>query len=232
MSRLGIVTGLIAEADCAAKAATGLPKDARPLLYAAGGDAARARLGAQGLIEAGASGLLSFGLAGGLSPALGPGAVVVAETIETPDGERIDTDPDWRRRFEDLAPTSIALEHGAIAGVDQAVMTPDDKARLHQKTGALAVDMESHGVAAVARDAGIAFLALRVVADPATRAIPQAALAGMGPDGGLRPMRVLMGLAARPWQLGGCIGLARDSAQAMARLRLLAALGPPLFAFP
>lgn len=232
MSRLGIVTGLIVEADCTAKAATGLPQDARPLLYTAGGDGERARLGARGLIEAGASGLLSFGLAGGLSPGLGPGTVVMAETIVTPDGERIDTDPDWRRRFEDLARGRIALDHGAIAGVDQPVTSPADKARLHQKTGAVAADMESHGVAAVARDAGIAFLALRVVADPATRAIPEAALAGLGPDGRRRPMRVLMGLVMRPGQLGACLGLARDSTVAMAQLRLLAALGPPLFAFP
>lgn len=232
MSRLGIVTGLIVEADCIAKAAAGLPEDTRPLLYAAGGDGERARLGARGLIDAGAGGLMSFGLAGGLSPGLGPGAVVVAETVETPDGQSIATDPDWRRRFEDLARDRIPLGHGAIAGVDQPVTSPAGKAQLRHETGAVIADMESHGIAAAARDAGIPFLALRVVADPATRAIPEAALAGLGPDGRRRPVRVLMGLVVRPWQLGGCLGLARDSAVAMAQLRLLAALGPPLFAFP
>lgn len=232
MSRLGVVTGLIVEADCIARVAANRPEVVRPLIYSAGGDGERARRGARNLIDAGAGGLMSFGLAGGLSPDLGPGAVVLAETIRTPDGQGIDTDPAWRARFDALAGDRIVLNHGAIAGVDEPVVSPADKGRLYGTTGALIVDMESHGIATVARDAGVPFLALRVVADPATRAVPIAALAGLGPDGERRPLRVLMGLMMRPWQVGACLSLARDSAQALAQLRLLAALGPPLFAFP
>ena len=46
------------------------------------------------------------------------------------------------------------------------------------------VDMESHHVARLAPAHGLSFAAVRVVIDPAHRAVPEAALAGMLPSGG------------------------------------------------
>ena len=50
--------------------------------------------------------------------------------------------------------------------------------RLHQQTGAIAVDMESHVVADAAARHGVPVAAIRVVIDPAERTIPRSALAG------------------------------------------------------
>ena len=60
-----------------------------------------------------------------------------------------------------------------LAGVPtagRARRKPSD--RLHQKTGAVAVDMESHIVAGVAGKHAIPMAAIRVVTDPAVRACP------------------------------------------------------------
>ena len=69
MSPLGIVTGLIAEADCIARRVGEWRQADRPFLYCAGANGERAREGALRLIEDGAKALISFGMAGGLDPA-------------------------------------------------------------------------------------------------------------------------------------------------------------------
>ena len=60
---------------------------------------------------------------------------------------------------------------------------PQKSGRCHQATGAAAADMESHVVARLAAELGLPFAVLRVIADPAEREVPPAALAGMRADG-------------------------------------------------
>ena len=66
-------------------------------------------------------------------------------------------------------------EH-VINGATRIVATQADKARAWIDTGALAVDLESAVVARAAAAAGIPFLVLRAIADPATRHLPPARL--------------------------------------------------------
>src|SRR5262249_11883183 len=82
-------------------------------------------------------------------------------------------------------------------GVDAAIADPAVKRQLHQLVGAAAVDMELHVVARLAVGHGLAFAALRVIIDPAHRAIPDAALAGFG-GGGTDVRGVLPQLKERP----------------------------------
>ncbi|MEE8123260.1 MAG: nucleoside phosphorylase [Alphaproteobacteria bacterium] len=229
MSRLGIVTGLIAELDIIATAVRDLPQAARPLLYCAGADAGHAREGALGLIEAGADGLVSFGMAGGLSPRLGPGALVLADTVRAPDGKSVTTSASWRQRLTALAGAAVPLAVGTILGVAHPVAAPRAKEGLFRETGALAVDLESHGVAAAAAEAGLPFIVIRALADPAWRPLPTAALAGLGPGGRRRPVAVLLGLLLRPGEIPDVVRLAGDSRAALASLRRVASLALPRF---
>jgi adenosylhomocysteine nucleosidase len=118
---------------------------------------------------------------------------------------------------------------GAIVGVDQAVTRPADKLGLYAATTGLACDMESHVVAEIAQAAGVPFVALRIVSDPSNRAIPQSALAGITPEGGVSPRRVLAGLAVRPWELFEIFSLALDARSGFAALRRVARRSAPLF---
>ncbi len=224
MTHLGIVTGLAAEARCLHKAAGG---DALTVVCS-GGDAARALSAARTLIANGADSLLSFGLAGGLDPTLAPGTAVIADAVIDPGGARLEVDADWRDALLALFPWEPPLR-ATIAGRDQAVASIAAKRALRAESGAVAVDMESHAVAGAAAEAGLPFAAIRAVADPADRAVPRAALAGLGPEGETRPWAVLGEIVLRPWELPALIAIAGDARRALAKLERCAAFGAPLF---
>ncbi|HTK13462.1 MAG TPA: phosphorylase [Xanthobacteraceae bacterium] len=152
-------------------------------------------------------GVLSFGIAGGLSSDLKPGTCVVASEVVTADGERIATDPVWSDRLRAKLPQAVT---GPLAGMDLPLILTEDKQALHRTTGALAVDMESHLAARIAMLRGLPFAAVRVVADPASRSLPNAALAGMRPDRSTDPFAVMRALLRRPRELRALMRVALD----------------------
>lgn len=229
MSRIGVVTGLLAEADCIARPAGEWGQASRPFLYCAGADGERAREGALRLIEDGAKALVSFGMAGGLDPSLEPGALICADTVQAPDRETLATSQDWRQRLIALINDELPVSVGAVITTTRPVASAAAKEALARDTGAIAVDMESHGVAAVAAEAGLPFIVIRAVADPARRALPRAALAGIGRDGGRRPLAVLLRLALRPLDIADVVRLAGDSRAALVSLRRVASVALPHF---
>lgn len=144
----------------------------------------------------------------------------------TPDGQ-IETDGALGAQLRGVLDDKIT--RGCIVGVDQAVTAPGGKLALYSKTGALACDMESHAVAEAAQAAGIPFAALRVVADPSNRTIPQAALSGVTADGKVSLGRVAFGAALRPWEIMELLLLALDARIAFGALRRVARRSAPLF---
>ena len=174
-------------------------------------------------LKRGCRSIISFGVAGGLAPHLRPGNWVVASSIVDAQLNR-PTDRAWSEKILAMIP---GAEHRPIAGVDYAVASPDAKRRMHAETGAATVDMESHLVARLAATHGLSFTAVRVVIDPAHRAIPDAALAGMRPDGGTSITAVIRELIVGPSQLSGLLRLAYDGyAARRALLRVRRLLGP------
>ena len=156
-----------------------------------------------------------------MTKGLAPGDWVVGSGV----GE-VETDPAWTTRLLAALP---GARLGPIAGSDVMVVDAQAKAALHAATGALAVDMESHIAARVARRHGLPFAAARTISDAADRALPRAAQAGMKPDGGMDVLAVMATLARRPWELPALIrtGLEAETAFA-ALLRGRQLLGPAL----
>jgi adenosylhomocysteine nucleosidase len=95
----------------------------------------------------------------------------------------------------------------------------------------LAVDLESHAVAEFASGAGMPFVVIRAIADPQDRALPQAALEALRPDGHVRARGILGGVIRQPGQLLALFRLGRDSAAALATLRRAARLAGPALRF-
>jgi hopanoid-associated phosphorylase len=180
-------------------------------------------LAAENATRHGYRGIISFGVAGGLTTSLRPGDWVVASAILQSQSAR-PTDAAWSKNLLD----AIGGAHYApIVGVDLPVADPAEKRELHRKTGAVAADMESHMVAELAAAHGLAFAALRVIVDPAERAIPRAALAGIGTGARADGAAVLRDLVSRPSQLPSLIRVSFDAFIArseMVRVRRL--LGP------
>ncbi|MGH6886359.1 MAG: purine phosphorylase [Geminicoccales bacterium] len=215
---IGIVTGLRSEAGC-------IPPAADRRIVPTGGDPERARHAALALIEQGARGLLSFGLAGGLGPEARPGDLLLPEAVVLPGGGCIDSDPRWRAAVEaKLLGSGPAVHRGLVAGSDRLLASAEDKRRLHEATGAIAADMESHAIAEAARQAGLTFIVIRAVADPAGRTLPDAAGRALSPVGGVRPLAVARSLLDRPDDLPALLALWRQSARAHATLRRVALL--------
>ena len=174
----------------------------------------------------GCRGIISFGIAGGLDPQLRPGTVVVASAIVHEAGSWR-TDQVWSGHL--LARLGSAV-HAPVLGADRPLVEVAEKASWFHRTGAGAVDTESHVAAAAAEDMGLPFAALRVIADPAGRAVPDSALAGMRPDGSTDAVAVFRALSRRPSETVSLIRLARDAWDARralvdARRRLGAGFG-------
>lgn len=219
--KLGVLCGLVAEADILRHAA---PAKDSLLVAVTAARPGRAHACAERLVAEGATGIVSFGLAGGLDPVLEPGALLLPQRVIGPDGAAYPTDPNWRRSLEAMTGAEGA---SVLLGSDTVVATPADKARLFRETGAAAVDMESHAAASVAAAAKLPFLVVRAVADPAGRTIPRAALAGLDAEGRTLVLPVILALTKRPSELPGLLRLAADSRAGFETLRrvALASLG-------
>lgn len=126
---------------------------------------------------------LNVGFCGALSPNLSLGEAVVATTIvyEKRDEDAILTDsPLSDRIFRLCESCGIKVARGGVLTVDKAVSTPHEKAFLGTKFGAVAVDMESYGLAASVSN--MPFAVVRVVFDPMDMHLPD--FADMVGDGG------------------------------------------------
>ncbi|MCI0466858.1 MAG: phosphorylase, partial [Beijerinckiaceae bacterium] len=81
----------------------------------------------------------------------------------------------------------------------------------HLETGALAADTESHVAARAAAAHNLPFAAFRVVADPAHRQLPHAALAAIRPDGSIAVGAIAGSLLRDPRQIPQLVRTANDA---------------------
>jgi hopanoid-associated phosphorylase len=178
----------------------------------------------------GATGIISFGIAGGLAPHLAAGDWVVASRVRTEQGD-FPTDRGWARSLLDALPGAM---HAEIIGADVPVAEPLEKRQLHLRTGAVAVDTESHVAARIAAAHRIPFAACRAVIDPAHSLLPPAAVFGLRHDGTADVVAVLQSVMRQPSQLPALARTALDARTAAAALRrgrrmVGAGLGFPYF---
>lgn len=230
MARLGIVTGLASEAAVVQRAVRQLGLHDRVLVACAGPGADRAERTADEVIARGATVLLSFGLAGALQPKIKAGTLVLPRLIAGPEGGAVAVQALLHERL-DAVLARFQHRTGLLVSATEVIATAKAKARLAAESGAETVDMETLGIARAALDAGVPFVVLRAVADPASRGIPAAALAGVRPDGQVRPLVVLGAALRRPAQIPEILFLARDNAKAIAALGRAARLAIPLLVF-
>ena len=164
-------------------------------------------------------GVISFGVAGGLDPSLRSGDVVVATEV-------IEGDARWlaglalnEELFESVALGRRRVVRGSLAGAEAVVQGQSCKAALHLETGAVAVDMESHIAAAYAAEAQVPFAALRVISDPAHRALPALARNAIKPNGDIDLRKILGGVVRNPGSLQALVSTGIDFNRALRSLR-------------
>ncbi len=113
--------------------------------------------------------IVSSGFAGGLDAALHRLDLIVPTSIVDAEGNEIAVDasvvPNWLNDFNDL-------HRGRLLTMNRIVRLPSEKQQLGCRLRAVAVDMESHAVAAVCRNRQTPFLAVRAISDAATDELP------------------------------------------------------------
>jgi hopanoid-associated phosphorylase len=164
-------------------------------------------------------GVISFGVAGGLDPALKSGDVVVATEVMAGDGRWLAGLTLNDELVARLALGRRRVVRGGLAGVEQVIGAKAHKAALWSETGAAAVDMESHIAAAYAEESGLPFAALRVISDPASRALPALAMTAIKPNGDIDLRKVLRGVARNPMSLRALVSTGIDFNRALRSLR-------------
>jgi len=211
---VGVVCGLRSEQQ-----AFGATPDR--LFGVSGARPERAESETRRLIREGARIVLSVGLAGGLDPQLTPGTLLAPEAVVDADGQLRSADAALLGELERalaLDPEAGPAAGGLLYGSDVLVDGVAGKAALHAGTGACAVDMESHRVARVTAEAGVAFAMIRAVGDPASRALPRAAFDAIGEDGRVRPFTTAWSILQRPQDLPALLALGRESKAALTAL--------------
>lgn len=187
--------------------ATGLRREAKlmagpgTMVVAGGGDGVRLERELEAA-SVDATLIVSSGLAGALDPELAVGAVV----FDGPKG-----------LVDRLLTAFPGARAGPVLGSDVPIGSIAAKAEA-RRSGAIAVDMESHIARRVGARHGLPCLVARVISDRADQALPPAALAGMKPDGSISLGAVLASLALHPRQLPALVRTAREAQTAMRAL--------------
>ena len=190
-----------------------------------GGSSGVLRERIEGALDATVRGIISFGIAGALSPMLRTGDCVIATAIHAGYHPQ-HTNARWTKALRERLPSAIVAP---ILGMDSILSDAYQKRRQFARTGAAAVDTESHIVADVAAERGLPFAALRVITDTATTNLPQAALKAIGPQGRTKVFSVMGSVLAGPGQIPLLIRTGSDARTAFrALLRCRQLLGPGL----
>jgi nucleoside phosphorylase len=225
LTRLGIVAALPVEARALRAAMrTRVDGSAEPLIRVSGMGPVAAAQAARQLMADGATRLMTFGLAAGLDELLRVGAVVVPREVISAQA-RYETDEACSERIaavlEALLPQGALVCDGAVFSGPHAIATAADKAAAFEATGAVAADMESAAVAAIAAESSLSFVVLRVIVDTAEMSLPPAVVAASG-GGDMRIGRLLAGLAASPAQIAPVYRLSQRYNEAVRVMRAVA----------
>lgn len=191
-----------------------LPGEARPLarlrslgqaelagggrLMLAGMGPSRAGATARRLAASGVDGLISWGTAAALAPGLAPGDLVLAQTVCSAEGKIFHTDPVWRELLRSRLQGRVTINDGLLTESRGLLVDIAAKQLRHRATGAVASDMESAAIAAVAAQHGLPMLVVRVIVDDATMVLPPAARVAVSETGALQPLSLARSLLGRP----------------------------------
>jgi hypothetical protein len=195
------------------------PDDPRFLVTGVG--AAAAGVLADAIARTRPASVLAVGLAGGLDPLLHHGDLVVgARFLAAGNGERFEPEPGLAAlAAQSLREAHLPFVSAPIYTVDEPLLTQAAKAVAFGRTGAAAVDMETHHFARVAAEAAVPFVTVRAIADAAGDAVPPY-LAGLGvADRRTRVRTVISRVARHPGDVAAVVALARAVRLAGPRLR-------------
>ena len=145
--------------------------------------------------------VISVGFAGGACPGLRVGDLILASEVREQATGRVFRPSPLPERMREVA------QVGPLVTVS-SLLDPAGKAQVGSRWGAVAVEMETVYIAAAAEEAGVRWLALRVILDPLEVLVS------------VRSMSQALGWAAQPWRwarLARFWGSVRTAGESLAR---------------
>ncbi len=164
------------------------------ILMYSGAGAENARQAAELLVSKGATQLMSWGCAAALSPDLKMGDLVLADSLLNSDGLETAVNSTWHQHAKTVLGSTVVAYKGALFNSNKLVSTAEEKQAIYEKTGAIALDMESGAIAEVAQHYALPFLAIRAIADPASMDLPLAISKALNENGKIEISKIIASL--------------------------------------
>jgi hypothetical protein len=166
--------------------------------------------------------LLICGFAGGQASDLPPGSLIIADSVQTigPSQNQETYLPDSRlvSLAESVPVSGVRKKRGLLATATTVITTPTEKRRLADRTGAIAVDMETAGAARGAQAQGLPWLAVRAITDGVDDRLPLDFNTLTDVNGDVDRGRVLRATLTRPWKIPALMQLRARSSLAARNL--------------
>lgn len=191
------------------------------LIAFAGAGSCNARKASESLIRRGAGQLISWGCAAALSPELEPGDLVIADAFLSPQQPAIPGNNEWAEYTKLTLTDKITIYTGQLVSTPAIIAESRDKQALYAQTAALAVDMESYAIAAVADKAALPCLTIRTIADPADMSLPNAVCQALNDAGDIELPKLIGHILRHPQEIPALIKLGMHFSAAKKTLKLI-----------
>ena len=212
MSKTGIVTALRSEMNCLTQSrpepnvATKINEQLLLVLSGMGSENVAAAIDV--LLAEKVEGLVSFGTAGALGNDLKSGDIVIPANIVNANDEHQDISSIWRDNvIQKLETCPSVIHHGDIVTTSNVIANSADKQALREKTGAIAVDMESALISSAATLHNLPVIVIRVIVDEADTSIPTKVLDNTDAFGEVAIMGLMGAILTQPSLIKDLINL-------------------------
>jgi nucleoside phosphorylase len=119
----------------------------------------------------------------------------------------------YQQALEAANAADLSVSQGSSLMVDQVIATPETKKASYHQYQASIVNMEDYWIAEAAAEAGVPFLAVRAVLDPARQGLPSYLIGRSA-----RPAQVIHRTLIRPWRVPTLLRLAQQMKAAQGSL--------------
>jgi adenosylhomocysteine nucleosidase len=226
LSKLGIIAALPAEAACLynKKSSISTPVEIQKNIFLclSGIGYESACYATKKLLDFNVNALISWGVAGAINTSLSPGDLILADLILSED-KTYQTSTEWKNKLtEYFRKSPCKVLKGSIASSREICASIIDKKNLLDKTGGLAVDMESVAIAETATNNSLDFLVIRSIADTADVSIPEAVLKHTNNLGQPELSKFVLSCVLKPGQIRDISILAKNYKMALKTLNNIA----------
>ena len=222
MKKLGIIAALPAEAKCfqinklSYKSPIEIEKN---VFLCISGIGYESSLNAsKKLVKLNVDGLISWGIAGGISNSINSGDMIIARSVIN-QRNIYSTSHEWQKKIiSHFKDSSYKIFDGDVVSTERICASFKEKMKLFKETKALAIDMESLGIAEIANASNLDFIIIRTIADNADSNIPKAVIKNIDNFGRINIGKFLASCLFHPTQIYEIILLAKNYKKSLAAL--------------